>query len=819
MTNEPQKIELKHITTRVRPPRVITLINVNDPDWPHICNRVIERYSQLWGGSYNLIVPTDGKEIDDVFWQIMEIYDPDYVDRYIKTFKDIKLASPNEFETIKTKYVEDWLKKYPEQDRPSAEKMIEEMLDRDFNEIEKFEISLELKTELIKRLNPFHYEIETGIGYSRAEEGASHNEPSVLPAFNEQNEPKITDYDVSALIKPLQLYIRSYVGNSRAFLKNLADEKRPFGIPKKKPTINLSVEVVDENSLLVITDTINEKRHNIDLSPFWYTNFGLRRYTRPSKDFGEANVVIVGDDIRDFCLFYNLSKIQNEVYWIPKTVIDQMEQNGNYKWFISNQVSSIRRGLEESAHRNPQAALTSFSLTPQQLEELKVTLTNAELIRISENVGINWLVEVPLKVKEQIKNHLFVYEFGNANNSYIEQFIDKKSVNLLKTPKPTSFSELDVFESRWISEIDIRSDVFEDKINGYLLPKKSCFSSEIFEWTKHTVNDTSTIRFSNDCISFYCPTMGFISAGHTIDEILDRPRLRLLDEIKVLGLLFKDLGYEIKLSDKGRYTMSAINMLGSLKLLADELKSEPVVKTLDNFIDGRSGKERVDNKILGCNLNGRSYLNFSDLSSIFDDSKKAREKIDDYLQKGIFLRGAALQCENCREADWYDVKELDQSFVCHRCYEKQIYTERHWRGDGEELPFYYKLNEMIYQGYKNNMIVPVLALNQLSKLAEKSFIFLPEIELRKIGIEKQEKPEIEIDTVCIVDGEIYLGEAKVNSDVPEKLDLLNKITNDLGAYFVYSTLADNLSPAVDKAVSDLKWDKKTIFQIKENLLS
>ena len=116
------------------------------------------------------------------------------------------------------------------------------------------------------------------------------------------------------------------------------------------------------------------------------------------------------------------------------------------------------------------------------------------------------------------------------------------------------------------------------------------------------------------------------------------------------------------------------------------------------------------------------------------------------------------------------------------------------------------------------MIVPILALYQLSKLSKRSFIFVSEIELWKIGDKKGERPDIEIDTACIIDGAIYLGEAKINSDVPAKLDSLNKIVEDLGGRFVYSTLTDKLSPAVETALSTLKWSKPPIFQTKENLL-
>jgi hypothetical protein len=41
--------------------------------------RIIEFFSVAWGGGYNIIVPTDRNTIPHSFWQILDIYDPDYL--------------------------------------------------------------------------------------------------------------------------------------------------------------------------------------------------------------------------------------------------------------------------------------------------------------------------------------------------------------------------------------------------------------------------------------------------------------------------------------------------------------------------------------------------------------------------------------------------------------------------------------------------------------------------------------------------------------------------------------------------------------------
>ena len=65
--------------TRLRPHRVAALTDVNDPTWEQCSWEIIEYLTQLWGGYHSLIVPTDGKAIDTVFWKFLSAFDPDII--------------------------------------------------------------------------------------------------------------------------------------------------------------------------------------------------------------------------------------------------------------------------------------------------------------------------------------------------------------------------------------------------------------------------------------------------------------------------------------------------------------------------------------------------------------------------------------------------------------------------------------------------------------------------------------------------------------------------------------------------------------------
>src|SRR4051794_12645013 len=89
--------EIRDISASVRAPRVAVLINVNDAEWQHSCSTIIEFLSTVWGGKYNIIVPTDGSTIEPPFWEILELFDPDHITHYQKTILDWKTSNPEKY--------------------------------------------------------------------------------------------------------------------------------------------------------------------------------------------------------------------------------------------------------------------------------------------------------------------------------------------------------------------------------------------------------------------------------------------------------------------------------------------------------------------------------------------------------------------------------------------------------------------------------------------------------------------------------------------------------------------------------------------------
>ena len=145
---------LKTISSSVRPARVAVLLNSTDEDWRDNALKVIAYYSTIWGGSYNIIIPTDGHSIEGRFWDVLETYDADFLGYYYKGRADNKLNHPELYEREFERYKRHVLSQYPN----TQEDTIRDDFDRQMiRESITRPISDELQAELKRRVAPFHF--------------------------------------------------------------------------------------------------------------------------------------------------------------------------------------------------------------------------------------------------------------------------------------------------------------------------------------------------------------------------------------------------------------------------------------------------------------------------------------------------------------------------------------------------------------------------------------------------------------------------------------------------------------------------------------
>jgi hypothetical protein len=182
----------------------------------------------------------------------------------------------------------------------------------------------------------------------------------------------------------------------------------------------------------------------------------------------------------------------------------------------------------------------------------------------------------------------------------------------------------------------------------------------------------------------------------------------------------------------------------------------------------------------------------------------AREIIDEYLNKGIFYRGYIFVCENCSDAAWHSISDVDQTFTCRRCGLNQQYKYTNWKYPNEPS-WFYKLDEMIYLMLENNGHVPLLTLNKLRLQSKESFLFRPEV---CITAKDSAKAYLELDICCIANGLLCIGEAKSKNSlasqeltVKETAERYHWLALKMGASMVaFSTTESEWSPSSRDAI-------------------
>lgn len=117
------------------------------------------------------------------------------------------------------------------------------------------------------------------------------------------------------------------------------------------------------------------------------------------------------------------------------------------------------------------------------------------------------------------------------------------------------------------------------------------------------------------------------------------------------------------------------------------------------------------------------------------------------IDRDILHLGVNLQCPSCSGQQWYQAKSLGQRVECAGC------------GNSHSLPpspeWSYKLNSLVRRAVPSGTMFVLQALREMADRATFSFYYSPSLEVHNgttlLG---------ELDIICLVNGELVLGEAK-----------------------------------------------------------
>lgn len=773
-------IELKKIYRSLRPAKAVTLVQ-KEFGWRDNCLKIIEMYSEIWGGEYNLIVPTDGETISEEFWYLLEKYDPDYF-----------FTEPGKYSFITEK----------------------------------------LKKEILKRVNPFYENI---VGEDPIIDSLDPKNAYPL-TFIKDIVTSSTNLDSITILNPninfkfsklindnLRLMSHSVMGKmSDSYSMDLENK----GLKVNKTYMNNFNELLGK-----ILDYLPQSN---EFNPFSSSMLNLEKYhivTDYLKIVKSPVIVVIGDSIEDFCFYYNMSRLRYHVLWAPYSLIKtsyidlKRFSEGKTKY---EGISSFNRAImwairkNISTGRNKDVIVTSISKSKKELEKVKIMLKES----IFNMYDIVDSISISKNFKEMLNYKIKVYERNNHPNWYNEQFLNFKALNPVRTPTPRNFNHDQFNNHYWITEI---------AIEGYVLPQYANLN-KVLNVRFYSNRD---VRISKEGIAYFCPNSISIPSNVSIDHYLVRPELNLLKPLELFSTIFENAGYQIELSDDGVFEKKIIEKLDSLMYAAIEFSDAVKCNLFNNLIEEKNPENSED----GISINKRMYLsvdtirkhlwindnekedeiakhNFIDyliqknviyermsLSRDFiiqissqntekeiDEMEKDRiDKFIDYLiERKIIHRGFIFKCRECFNADWYNLNEIDNEFSCKRCGKTTSYNSNNLfrQKDSLEPQWFYKLDEVFYQGYKQNVIVPILTLYNLESRSE-SFIYINQIKLKKKT--NPDKNFMEIDICCISDGEIIIGECKKSNTLTKKeIKKYKQLYYEIGAKkLIFSTFDEN----------------------------
>ncbi len=811
--------EWKRIDSLVRPQRYALFIN-ETLYWHHTCQRAIEIFTQLWGGAGFIIIPTDGNTISDKFWEILESYSPDYLGSYKTTLRDLRWADPEEYTSRTGRLRSEWISQgVGEED---ADRTIRE---QDTNlHINELRLSDELKKELLDRLSPFHYARMVDrhnifaaslpdFPFTQVKHILPHskNKPAVVYKQKELSDPAfnlMAKMRSGAITEQFEADLESS-GIAISDALSGVNDKDYLNVLERGQVDRLA-RVIAEGGSTIPEDFLSCLPNSLSLN-------GLGKYFKlePYRQEQEYVTVVVGDKLEDFCFAFSLSKMLNNVHWLPDKPlqdayrqIEQMRRIGNAgaevperdenTQIVQNLASAYIQKIGYGHHSEQKIVLTSISLSKRQLgsrlQKIQslayVGMTNPQthtVIRSSDEVDVSYIGRL--------------LETNNYVNEQAIAFVNNESVERMRSIKPKNFDYIDAQHHRWIQTI---------QVDGFQLPPLPSLANEVLK----NASSRYEVRVGKDGVAYLLPGIAYF-AGNDIDTTLSRPELKLLTSAEIFAHYFA-AHYVVFPSDKGKYFDDTVEKFGSLDEAAKFFGNKKYNKLFGQFTGNRRADEgRRRNERIFLEYSSRAYMDIKAIRKALGHGSNAGNLIDYLLSIQVIRRGLILLCNKCACSAWYDNDGIGQEFECVRCRTRQLILKQSWK-QPDEPSWYYSLAETVQQFYKSNSHITLLALRYI-KGDSRNFLYLPEVELREL---RDNGDKLEIDIACIKDGKIYLGEAKnrklASADLTKYINLDNLLTPKPHR-LVFASDYTSVPQGVRTRIKSAGVESRTFFVLHEDL--
>ncbi|MCU1355895.1 MAG: hypothetical protein JWM89_1313 [Acidimicrobiales bacterium] len=467
--------------------------------------------------------------------------------------------------------------------------------------------------------------------------------------------------------------------------------------------------------------------------PLPTTEWGLDWLSHPTVH--RTVVVVIGDTPEDHALAVAANHHASLGAWVPARLLGAADEYS----------AAMNRGLAATMLRSriggrvSRRLLTSASLSIPELQELaaKVPGPPSDI----EYVDVASL---------DLRDRRFLGDggsIGRQSSHPVSTVPDGVSVlTSLEPPVPAALAQIE--EGSWFVDVSIDG--------APMPPVRSAISGDVLLASPPSSEGMAPlIRSSAGGMSYWSHGAMLVLAGWPREATLARPLVRFPGARDVVAALARSVGLRAETSTPGRRAVRVADLWGGHSELAAALRG-PTRRLLDGFCpDEPSGP--YDH---GCAVDGRGYVAFPSAASLLALAlEEARATLDDLLTRGVLRRGLLLRCGRCDHLHFYGTEEFAQTFACKSCIATNTLTQERWRLPVEEPQWFYALDPLVADLLKDHGDVPILAAHEILSRTQKPGDAAFETNFFEGD---SPKPLIEIDFACIVEGRLYLGEAKSN---------------------------------------------------------
>lgn len=728
-------------TLTVRPFRACVFVpQVEDVPWERMVEHALAAQTRVWGGGSNLIVPMHPEiEADEVFWRIVDRFDPDLVGLHTPAFADAKEITPDVYRGIVEKLDRDLEEQgFPQEVRAAELARIEE---------ERFwdcQLPETLNTALLRLVAPLHLQDSRFNTVFVDGTNAPQYPLTDVAAIRELPESTL---DIAAAGDDLnQLLLTHAVGRLLPIFRDSLAER---GVRIKPVLIERDYDLYE--SIWPRTGVIRDFGY-----PTLLSSTGLmRRLPRPFRR-SEA-VVVVGDSSTDFLLFHGLSQLRPYIFWLPTRRLDDQA-------FVFGLREAIRHTAERVIGRNVVAITTARG--EDAVDAAVELLSDAPGRRPLRIDRTEWKDLVPRSSMSE----------ADANSERrVSLLIHDGESQSLPTPVPASVS---VDEPAGPSGLRWMVDVH---VEGWTPVRHRALAETVFAGPGTSSYDSRTTLSG----PAYSGLAALVVGSLSLEGNVARPSLRPSAILDQLRDILEAVGWDVSLSDKGAFALQSAQLFSGVEGLANALWSTDTRRLLDAYLTRTTSNDPG----LFVKDTRRRYLSLTEAHGVVEEADAATLVASLYDQQAL-IRGHVLKCEHCRATSFYSLS-AEQEFLCVRCLTRQRATRFSWL-EAAEPEFRYALAEVVWQFLSHNGHLPLLAAFKYFAIdrgqERQAFDIAFEVDLISPDGQRSEH-----DIVASIGAELWIGEATVDDKLGtgddelarlERLRVVSELVSARGVLFV-----------------------------------